>query len=275
MVSYVHDRKTGGDSVSYPHVFTYFSQIFREPIHLIIDVTLLTILALFMIHGARKGIVSTIFSFVKPIGSLLIACLFCRVFGALLFEIGIFDNMINNVKESIIEIVTEDEFLAQNQGKTVTGFTGIIGALFSLSGNNELATKISGIMTCDEAIITDIARSVVSAFSVIVAFVVLLFLGRLIMILLCKLINRLCKLPGLHAMNTVAGLLYGFLVGGFVVWLSSYFIYFLCSWLGTTVNIPFFAAFGNGEKTYVQQFFFHFNPIQFALKSLADSMVFA
>lgn len=261
--------------MSYPHISTYFSQILSEPIHLIVDLILLAVLVIFIVHGAKKGIVSTIFSFIKPIGSFMIAILLCRAFGALLFEIGIFDNMVNNVKESIVNIVTEDEFLAENQGKTVTGFTGIIGALFALSGNNELATKISGIMTCDDAVITEIASAVVSAFAVVVAFVSLLFLGRLLMVLLCKLLNRLCKLPGLHAMNTAAGLLFGLLIGSFVVWLLSYFLYFLCSWLGTSLDISFFVAFGNGEKTYVQQFFFNFNPIQFALKSLADSMVFA
>lgn len=261
--------------MTYPDFSTYISNIATAPVNLVVDIALIALLLSFIIHGAIKGFVSSIFSFIKPIGSFFLAVLLCRTVGAFLFEIGLFDGLVETVKESIIGIVTEDEFLAENQGKTVTGFTGIIGALFALSGNNELATKISGIMTCDDAVITEIASAIVSAFAVVVAFVLMLLLGRLLMSLVCQILNKLCELPGLKAINIVAGLLFGALIGAFVVWLSSYLLYFLCGWLGNSMNVAFFAPFGNGEGTYVQQFFFHFNPIQFALQTLADSMVFA
>ncbi|MBR7162246.1 MAG: CvpA family protein [Clostridia bacterium] len=261
--------------MTYPEFSTYVANIAGEPIHLVVDILLIAILLSFIIHGAIKGFVSSVFTFIKPVGSIILAFLLCRSVGNFLFEIGLFDGIIESVKTSIIEVITEDAFLAENQGKTVTGFTGIIGALLALSGNTEFSNKLSGLLTCDDAVITEIACAVVSAFAVIVAFVGLLLLGRLFMSLVCQLLNKLCELPGLKAINIVAGLLFGALIGAFVTWLSSYLLYFLCSWLGGTMEISFFAPFGNGEGTYIQQFFFHFNPIQFALQTLADSMVFA
>ncbi len=261
--------------MEYPNFGDYISGIATAPINLLCDLILVTIVIVFAVQGAKKGFVNSTYSFVKPVGTLIIAFLLCRPLGNWLFDMHLFDGLTESVKNSLVDMIQSNEFLAEHEGQTVTGFTGIIGALLALSGDQELTEKLSNILTADPETMYEIASSITSVLAVIFTFIALLIFGGLLIKLAFKLLDQVFSLPVLNVVNFICGIVMGLLIGGVIAWLSSYLIYFLVTWLGGTMNIPFFAAFGTGKGTYIEQFLFGFNPVRFALESLADSMIFA
>ncbi len=261
--------------MSYPSFGTYVSNIFSAPVFLVADLILIAIALFLIIRGAKRGFMGTALNLLRPVSTVLIAVFGCQLFGEFLYDVGILNGMQDSVFEALKGIVANPEFQAEHAGETVTGFTGIIGALIAFSGNQELVSNLAGFVTGDEAVLREIAAGIVQSASVIIAFILLLFFGSLLLKMLIAVINAIFKLPGLHFVNTTLGLLLGILSACIVTWLASYLIFFLFTWLGGTMQIPFFQAFGNGEGTYLLQMLYHFNPIQWALQTLADSMVFA
>ncbi len=261
--------------MSYPSIGTYFSNILSAPVFLVADLILVAIALFLVIRGAKRGFMGTALHLIRPVSTVLIAFFGCRLFGEFLFESGLLNGMQDSVFESLKGIVANPEFQEQHAGQTVTGFTGIIGALIALSGNSELVTDLAGFVTGDETILREISASIVESAAVVVAFILLLFFGSLLIKMLIAVINAIFKLPGLNLVNKLLGFVLGVFSAAVVCWLASYLIFFLFTWLGGTMNIAFFAPFGNGEGTLLLQMLYNFNPIQWALKTLTDSLVFA
>ncbi len=262
-------------SLNLPDIGTYFSNIASAPVNLVADLLLLFVFLFFVFRGARRGFVRSAFALIKPIGTILIAVFLCRPIGEFLFQNHMFDGMVEAIKEAIFEIVNAENFQNEHAGQTVVGFSGILGVLFSLVGNNELVDKLTGIVTGNPEAVTEVAESITSAAAVVITFVVLLILGGLIMKVVASLLNLICKLPGLNFINKLLGFLFGIVIGAVIAWLLSYVVFFIFTWLGgENMNISFFTAFGDGSGTYIQQFLYHFNPIQYALTALEDALIF-
>ncbi len=257
--------------LSFPDIGTYFS----SPVNIVADLILLFVFLFFVIRGARRGFVRSAFSLIKPIGAILIAVFLCRPIGEFLFEHHLFDGIVDAIATALRDIVQAEDFAGKYEGQTIVGFSGIIGVLFSLFGDNELVEKLAGLVTGDESVITEIAENITSAAAVVITFIVLLILGGIIMKFVAWLLNLICKLPGLNFINKLLGLVFGVVIGATIAWLLSYAIFFIFTWLGgENMNIPFFAAFGDGSGTYIQQFLYHFNPLQYALTALEDALIF-
>ncbi len=261
--------------MNYPDIVTYFTSIPVTPANLIADLLILGIALFFIIRGIKRGFVGTALNLIRPFATILIAFFCCNFVGQLLYNMHLFDALEDSIYESIKNIVTNPSFAEGAEGKEFAGFTGIIGALLAISGNSQLVSDLAGLVMGEEEMLRGVSGAIVSSIAVVVAFIALLFLGSLIVKLIIYLINLLFKLPGLKAVNTVFGCIFGILMAAVVCWLSAYIISFLFGWLGSTLNIPFFAGFGTGEGTYLLQSLSKFNPIQWALQAIADSMVFA
>lgn len=261
--------------MSYPDLGTYISNIPTAPVNVVVDLLLIVTFLVFVIRGAKRGFVVSALHFAKPILAVFVAWFACEAVGAWLCEAHFFDGLTDSIKNGITDIVTSSDFQAEHAGQTVTGFTGIIGALLALSGNEELAKNLTGFITGDEAVILEVASAITSVVAVIVSFILLLILVNIGIRLVAALLDKLFKLPGLNVINGLLGLIFGILRGLIICWCLSYVLYFLCTWLGTSMGIEFFAAFGAGEGTYIEQALFNFNPIQWALDALASSLVFA
>ena len=261
--------------MGYPDFSTYISNIAVKPVNIVVDLILLCIALTFVIKGARRGFVVSAINFARPLASVFIAWFACEAVGVFLCDAGFFSGMTEMLMNGLRDAITDPEFQAEHAGETVTGFTGIIGALLALSGNEQLAKDLSGFISGDETLLMEIALSITSVVATIVSFVLLLILANILIRILASVLGKIFELPGLNVLNTLLGIAFGALCGLIVCWGMSYVLYFLCTWLGTSVGIDFFQGFGTGEGTYIEQAFFNFNPIQWAIEALSDSLVFA
>ena len=257
--------------LSFPSLEAYFA----SPVNIVADLFLLAVFLFFAIRGARRGFIRSAFALIRPIGAIVIAVFLCQPLGEFLFEHHMFDGITDAIANSLREIILSEDFAGKYDGLTIVGFSGILGVLFSLVGDSELVDKMAGLVAGDEAVINEIAESISAAAAVVITFVVLLILGGIIMRFVAWLLNLICKLPGLNFINKLLGFVFGVVIGGVIAWLLSYAVFFIFTWLGgENMNISFFTAFGDGSGTYIQQFLYHFNPLQYALSALEDALIF-
>ena len=261
--------------MNYPDLSTYISNIAVKPVNVVVDLILVFIALFFVVKGARRGFVVSAINFARPLASVFIAWFACEAVGVFLCDAGFFGGMTEMLMNGLRDAVTDPDFQAEHAGQTVTGFTGIIGALLALSGNEQLAKDLSGFVSGDETLLREIALSITSVVATIVSFIALLILANILIRILASALGKIFELPGLNVLNGLLGIAFGALCGLIVCWGMSYVLYFVCTWLGTSVGLEFFSGFGVGEETYIEQALFHFNPIQWAIDALSDSLVFA
>lgn len=261
--------------MNYPDFSSYISNIAVNPVNVVVDLILLCLFLGFVVKGAKRGFVVSAINFARPLASVLIAWFACEAVGVFLCDAGFFGGMTDMLMNGLRDAVTDPEFQAEHAGETVTGFTGIIGALLALSGNEQLAKDLSGFISGDETLLREISLSITSVVATIVSFILLLIIANILIRFLASVLGKIFELPGLNVLNSLLGIAFGALCGLIVCWGMSYVLYFVCTWLGTTVGIEFFSGFGVGEGTYIEQAFFNFNPIQWAIETLSESLVFA
>lgn len=261
--------------MNYPDFSSYISNIAVKPVNVVVDLILLCLFLGFVVKGAKRGFVVSAINFARPLASVLIAWFACEAVGVFLCDAGFFGGMTDMLMNGLRDAVTDPEFQAEHAGETVTGFTGIIGALLALSGNEQLAKDLSGFISGDETLLREISLSITSVVATIVSFILLLIVANILIRFLASVLGKIFELPGLNVLNALLGIAFGALCGLIVCWGMSYVFYFVCTWLGTTVGIEFFSGFGVGEGTYIEQAFFNFNPIQWAIETLSESLVFA
>lgn len=256
-----------------PNFGEYLSSIVSAPINLVADLLILALALFFIIRGAKRGFVGTTLNFIRPILVIVIAFSCASMLGEFLNEtLGLFDGLKDSIFNTLKDIVLDEEFQTEHAGETVTGFTGIIGALLALAGD-DFAVDLAGFVTGDTEVLMALSESIVSVVAVVVAFIALLLLGSIVIRLVIACINAIFKAPGLNLLNTLLGLVLGILIAAAGSWLISYLLYFVFSALASA-GVPFFAGF-SADMTYLVQMLVGFNPVQWALETLTDAMVFA
>ena len=193
---------------------------------LVVDALIAAIIVINTVLGYRRGFVKTVFRLCTVIVSVILACLFGSTVGSLMRETPVYENLEKSTEEKLEAYFIET---AQNGMEDVNGsleknsFVETAQAMgidvdkmledFSLHSEQEAKTAAKEMSR-------NVAKPTLKALSNILG-TVLVFVASLILCgILSKLLCGICRLPILHGLNSMGGLILGLVLGiayGFVL----------------------------------------------------------
>lgn len=180
--------------------------------NVLLIVTLL-ILAGFGFVGMKTGLIKMVFSLISTIAALLCAILFSPVLANLLENsTGVHDFLTNKV-EAVLEAVAPDAQSVTDYLENLQ-FPELIKD--TLQEDSDTLQFVSAQALAAE---TYVCERIVSVIINSIAFAVTFFAALLALILLCRVLDLISRLPLLNEMNHMAGLAAGLAEGVLVVWI--------------------------------------------------------
>ena len=224
---------------------------------LIIDIIAIAFLVVSALVAYYKGFVRTFFGFISVILSILLACCFSRQVAMRIKDSTEIDEWI---VQSIIE-VGENAADAEKEYTILSG-DNISGEII-IEGNSEISTKgnnnalIEVIETLPEAVgeiidieeakeqtILTIANKISDVVINVLAWVIIYFAVRIVVAVFTAIFDGIMNLPFLKSINNLTGLIIGFIVGIFRIYLLLAIIYFITN----VTNMSFFVDFIQNSK---------------------------
>ncbi len=188
------------------------------------DIAVVVILLIFIFSGRRKGFVLTSLSFLPTIGGLFITNRIYPSVSKFIRNTFFFEKFKNGVSETLgfmdfkeavpknvsdvqlIESLKLPDFLKE----------GLI------ENNNPVVKNIFGAFDISDYIVSYVANVCVNVFSMIIVFVIVVFLIKAVI----KTLDIISKLPVLNFLNKSLGGVLGFIKGLLVIWISGLILIF-------------------------------------------------
>jgi uncharacterized membrane protein required for colicin V production len=179
----------------------------------ILDVIIVTVLLLFVLFGAKKGIIRSLGEFVGAI----VAAIVSSAIGAKVAE-AIYNSFF---RQSVITKI--NSALAVNSGDATDYFSSLPDFVVSWLNNSGITEQSvsdamnSGSKTAAsavESVISPLLIGVIKVFAIIVVFMLLMIIIKILL----KIIAGLFELPVLKQIDGIFGGVFGFLVGAIVIW---------------------------------------------------------
>lgn len=172
------------------------------------DLSALVVIGLFVWIGHRRGLLLTAVGFISSLISIAIAFLLVRPISGWLFELGLFSGTMNDISDQINDSVasapTTISPVLERLGLPETWTRKILQGS-SATGNSLVDTTVNSVW-----------QLVLSAFALIVVFVIVRIAIGLVARLLTPVLNGI---PVIGWFNRTGGLLLGLLWGVFMLWI--------------------------------------------------------
>lgn len=175
-------------------------------------VTLL-ILAGFGFAGLKTGLIKMVFSLISTIAALLIAVIFSPAVGSVLEGSTGFSSFLTEKVEAVLESVAPE---AEDVSDYIDGlpFPETIKGML-----REDSDGLQAISAQKLALETYVCQRIVTVIINCVAFAVTFFAALLALVVLCRVLDLISRLPLLNEINHMAGLAAGVAEGVLVVWI--------------------------------------------------------
>lgn len=224
---------------------------------LIIDIIAIAFLVVSALVAYYKGFVRTFFGFISVILSILLACCFSK-------QVAMHIKDSTEIDEWIVQSIIEVGENAADAEKEYTILSGdnISGEII-IEGNSKISTKensnalIEVIETLPEAVgeiidieeakeqtILTIANKISDVVINVLAWVIIYFAVRIVVAVFTAIFDGIMNLPFLKSINNLTGLIIGFIVGIFRIYLLLAIIYFITN----VANMTFFVNFIQTSK---------------------------
>ncbi|MCT4597037.1 MAG: CvpA family protein [Vallitalea sp.] len=183
-----------------------------------LDIVVVGIIAINAIISYRRGFIKTIFSFVSLIISIFLTMhIYPHVSEFLIKHTGVYESLktsimglfhLDNVSENMASAGDQINFI--NQLKIPEQFKNIL-----ISNNNNEVYSLLNVNDIGEYIAGLIATLIINIISFLVVFIVVSIVVKLFV----NLIDLVSKLPVLHQINKMGGLIVGTIIGVIIVWI--------------------------------------------------------
>lgn len=179
----------------------------------IVLVATLLILAGFALAGLKSGLIKMVFSLISTIAALLVAVIFSPVVSNLLESHSGFSAFLTEKVEAVLEsAVSESEDMSDY----------IEGLPFPETIKNvirENDDELQAVSATQQVLETYVCQRIVSVIIKSISFAVTFFAALLALVVLCRVLDLISRLPLLNEINHMAGLAAGLAEGILVVWI--------------------------------------------------------
>lgn len=220
---------------------------------LVIDIVAIVFLLFSAFVAYKKGFVKTFFGFVSVILAILVACCFSKPVANHLkdsteIDEWIIESIANIGKDSGVnneytilsgdnisgEIIVEKENLTEKQenvfnGEVITFIENLPEAVGNIVDLEEMKNQT----------ISNISIKIADVVTTILAWIIIYFAVRIVVAVITVIFDGIMSIPILKSINNLAGLIIGFIMGIFRIYLLLAIIYFISNIANTTffVNI--------------------------------------
>lgn len=229
-------------------------------VYLIFDVIILILLLLFAIHGARKGLIVSLFSLVSLLVAFVGAVLISNFFApkaAQWLEPAVAPTIENAIYSALpddlenMEISAEDPEALFDSLDLPFGLNDILADFFEENPPTLNAASF----------IDDLVTDLTAAITRVIAYIMLFLISFIVILLIWKLLGRtldlVSRLPGLNLINKLGG----FILGA----LRCTILLFVLAWIFRTVFVNTLSP-ELIEQTYLIRFFMTVNPLDYLAK---------
>ena len=179
-----------------------------------LDIFVLAVIGICVVVGYFRGFVKTCFSFVPSVVSLLLTNKIYPVFSKFLRTTPVYGYIENGVAKALnLESMTSAISAQSNDYINSLSIPDFLKESL-ISNNNPVVYGILDATGINEYISGYVANMILNILSMIVVAVGLIVIFKLVLILL----DVVTKLPVIHGINSVGGLIVGLLEGVLIVW---------------------------------------------------------
>ncbi len=185
---------------------------------MILDISMILLVALFMIIGTKRGIAKTLYGLASIVLSGIIAYLAGRFFANLLYKNVILKSISDSVTKSVSETTAGSEKIAESVFKDLPDFfSGLLNS-FGITENTissavDAKATSQAITSAVDSVIAPILISIFSAIFILALFLIVLLLFKL----LGHHVLKLFELPIIRTVNSIFGGVFGLCEGVAIV----------------------------------------------------------
>lgn len=226
----------------------------------LLDIIIIAIIVITIAVSVKNGFVRTLFSTVAVVLAIMLTMAFYGPVREMVGDTSAADSAKEYIHETIKAIMTAEKTDDASEVIDTDEFSELLDRVGADEG--ELKALVSQWEKEGKGDITDrivnyvsepVSEIIISAVSGVLLFVLLLILLQIIAFVL----DRICRLPGLRALNKTAGLFLGVVLGLFRAW-----VFVLIVRLVVPCAVAFditWLSWIDVDKTFLFRIFYHFN----------------
>ncbi len=180
----------------------------------IVDLIILIILAACALGGYTKGLIRSVFSLCSFIAAIILTNLFYPTVSLVLKGTALYDS----IKSGIFNAINLEEVIQKGEAGVQESLSKAFNLPAWLAEGYVQSNSVSGSLNLaglQDNVASYLAQIVINLIAIIIVFV----LVNLLLKILGNSLDLISRLPGINFLNKSGGLVIGFLLGIFTVWL--------------------------------------------------------
>lgn len=236
--------------------------------YIVLDIVIAAIVALTIIKCIKEGFIRSVLGLFKIVIAFFIAAVLTSSASVVIRDRLIMGPVAEKISSAVSSVI-----MGLGVEENVDSIENIIPSTFSdiastagIDMESQVYAPIKDAISnggedIAQAISSALVQPVAQAVSSILAFIAIFIVALIGLTFAIWLLDKLCKLPLLHAANKILGLVFGVVYAVFDAWIIARGIVFIISIIASYK--PEWIGSFNIEQTYLLRFFYNVNPLSY------------
>jgi len=208
----------------------------------VLDIIIVVILISCVFIGYKNGFVKTVMNFLSFIIAFIIAKTFSSPLSEFIYSNWIKPNFVAGVTAKIEQFLSPSvnlDSLVQNPNPPNDFLNMLKGYGVDLPDVNKWINDAiaNGAHNLNEYVATNLVEPVAKSISYFIAFAAVLIVALILLKIVTALINKAMKLPGLNLINSIGGLVLGFVYGVVLCYIFVFLAYYILPYLSANTSM--------------------------------------